>query len=44
MTAEQYIIEIIANPNNIEKLFHKLSQKQVKRLREGIEQIMKENK
>jgi len=44
MTAEQYIIEIIKNPDNIEKLFHKLSQKQVKRIREAIEQIMRENK
>jgi|11BtaG_2_1085332.scaffolds.fasta_scaffold06986_2 hypothetical protein len=44
MTAEQYIVEIIANPDNIEKLFNKLSQKQVKRMREALEEIMKESK
>lgn len=44
MTAEEYIFAIIENPNNIEKLFRKLSQKQVKRIREALEEIMKESK
>ena len=39
MTAEEYIIKIQVNPDNIDKLWSELPPKEVKRIREALEEM-----